>query len=394
MRATTRGRYSPVPVVLVDIEQPQAEPARAEGCEEVLFFFSFRGTIVGQAHLPVIDGRVPVSDLKDALLECGPAVHRQLLSPPLRQGPESALATVVVCTRDRPELLRQCLDSLTMLRHPPGEIIVVDSAPSNEAGYRVATGFPAVRYFRAETPGLNVARNLGIRHSRGEYVAFTDDDAQVHAGWLEGMLPEFAHPMTALVCGITLPARIDTKAQWLFEQHSTFGRGYSRREFSLENANLFGTGAFGAGVNMCIRKAVLDGTGLFDEVLDGGTPTESGGDQEFFYRVLARGHRIVYQPGALVWHRHRSTMEEATGVLRGYGTGVFAWWTKAVIVDREYSLLVKAPLWFARHHMVLLLKSLLRLPGAPPLAFAAAEVSGALRGPLAYGRSRWFHPAP
>jgi glycosyltransferase involved in cell wall biosynthesis len=392
-RAQSRG-FSPVAIREVGIDHPLAEAPEASGYQKALVFFTFRGAPVGQALLPVVGGKIPLFDLNDALLDCGPAISHKLLTGPAPDQPTAAQASVVVCTRDRPKLLRDCLQSLTMLHHPPREIIVVDSAPSSDATCQLSREFPGVHYTLSRRPGLNVARNLGLAHAQGEYVAFTDDDARPDPGWLEGVLPEFAHPLTSIVCGITLPAELNTEAQWVFERYSSFGRGFCRREFTIENANLFGTGAVGAGVNMTIRKTALEETGPFEESLDGGTPTESGGDQEFFFRVLARGHRIIYQPAALVWHRHRRSVPETARVLRGYGTGVFAWWTKALVVDREFSLLLKAPFWFIRHHLWLLLKSALRVHNAPPLWFSAAEASGAVRGPLAYARSRWFHPAP
>ena len=48
--------------------------------------------------------------------------------------------------------------------------------------------------------------------------------------------------------------------------------------------------------------SVLETAGPFDERLDAGTPTRSGGDHEMFSRLLATGHRIVYDPAAVSRH--------------------------------------------------------------------------------------------
>jgi GT2 family glycosyltransferase len=142
---------------------------------------------------------------------------------------------------------------------------------------------------------------------------------------------------------------------------------------------------------MAIRRSALEEIGLFDEALDGGTPSLSGGDQEFFYRTLARGYRIVYEPAALVWHRHRRDWRTLRRTIYGYGVGVFAWWTRAFLVEGELSLLKGAPSWFWQWHLRNLIRSLLRRPDHIPLDLALAEFLGALMGPISYLRAkRWL----
>ena len=70
---------------------------------------------------------------------------------------------------------------------------------------------------------------------------------------------------------------------------------------------------------MAFRRTGFERFGLFDEALDAGTPARSGGDTEMFSRVLAAGLRIVYEPAALCWHRHRRTWPELCDTLYGYG---------------------------------------------------------------------------
>ena len=94
---------------------------------------------------------------------------------------------------------------------------------------------------------------------------------------------------------------------------------------------------------MALRRAALDAVGPFDEALDVGTPSRSGGDAEFFARVLARGYRIVYEPAALNWHYHRRTWDELRRKLFGYAVGVSAAWTSSLLRENEVSVL--RPCW-------------------------------------------------
>jgi GT2 family glycosyltransferase len=72
---------------------------------------------------------------------------------------------------------------------------------------------------------------------------------------------------------------------------------------------------------MTFRCDVLIRLGSFDPRLDGGIPTCSGGDTEMFARALEAGAHILYEPAALVWHRHRRTQAQLQNCLFGYGSG-------------------------------------------------------------------------
>jgi glycosyltransferase involved in cell wall biosynthesis len=133
---------------------------------------------------------------------------------------------VVVCTRERPEQLKRCLGSFQRLSRRPKEILVVDNAPRYEATRRVVAEFSDIRYIREPRAGLDVARNRGICHTSGEIVAFTDDDAIVHRDWIARIRQGFKDPDVMAVTGLVLPAELEAEAQFLFETHWGFGRGY------------------------------------------------------------------------------------------------------------------------------------------------------------------------
>jgi GT2 family glycosyltransferase len=230
---------------------------------------------------------------------------------------------------------------------------------------------------------------MGIKCSTGKIIAFTDDDAMVDANWLERILQNFADRTVAIVTGIALPIELNTKAQHWFEKTNSFKRGFDRKKFDTGNINPLAAGLVGAGVNMAIRRSCLTRIGNFDEALDGGTPTRSGGDQEFFYRSLSRGYRIVYDPDAIVWHRHRDSWKDLRSTIYGYGVGLFAWWTRALIIEREISLLRWGLLWFVKHHFGNLIRSLLKRKNRMPFDLAFAEFRGAIIGSFCYFHSRF-----
>jgi glycosyltransferase involved in cell wall biosynthesis len=97
--------------------------------------------------------------------------------------------TVVIATRNRPELLRRAIDAVMDQDYPgPVECVVVfDQAPVDES---VCAGRPSTAQRRVialanpRTPGLAGARNAGIDVASGEIIAFCDDDDE----WLPGKL--------------------------------------------------------------------------------------------------------------------------------------------------------------------------------------------------------------
>jgi GT2 family glycosyltransferase len=222
----------------------------------------------------------------------------------------------------------------------------------------------------------------------GDIVAFTDDDAEVDPLWLEALLANFADPTVALATGITLPRELQTEAQIWFERINKFNRGYERREFDIRRFDPLGAGEIGGTANAAIRKSVLSDTGLFDEALGAGTHSFGGEDQEFFYRIVARGHRAVYDPSAIVWHTHRREWSDLRRTLYGYAVGLFAWWTRALILEREWSLILTGPRWFLRQYVREFLRAVLHLTGSLPLDIAGAQLAGAVVGPWAYWKAR------
>jgi hypothetical protein len=138
---------------------------------------------------------------------------------------------------------------------------------------------------------------------------------------------------------------------------------------------------------MALRRNVLEKIGFFDESLDTGTPTLSGGDTDLISRILAGGYRIVYDPRALNWHLHRNSWNTLRKTLFGYGVGVSAALTRRFVVDGECDVpnLYLRILWGKLRSFV---SSILNKDEHSPGDLKLAEIAGFLIGPLAYCYSR------
>ncbi len=378
----------PIAVRAIQLDRMKHGIEDLQAYRKALVVFRLGTAVVGQAVLSVYGGCITSDQLQAVVPSLATPIWGQLISRQRDSSEPTPSASVVVCTRNRTADLELCLPGLSELALQGHEVIVVDNCPTDESTATLVARYPGIQYLREPRPGLDIARNRGLLAAKGEIVAFTDDDAQVDPGWLEALARNFRDPLVAVVTGITMPLELNTEAQQWFESTNAFNRGFRRRQFDLSNQNPLAAGTLGAGVNMAVRRSALPEIGLFDEALDGGTPTLSGGDQEFFFRTLARGYRLVYEPAALVWHRHRREWKALRRTIFGYGVGVFAWWTGALLLERELSLLRLAPKWFLQHHCRNLVGALLRGRDYPPAGLALAEFVGALLGPLKYWSSR------
>jgi len=159
-------------------------------------------------------------------------------------------------------------------------------------------------------------------------VAYTDDDACVDPNWLMELAQPYADDRVHCVTGCTFPLEIATDAQQLFEVYGGMQRGFERKTYRPGTWNNFfplGSGRFGAGVNLSVRRKTLEEMGGFDPALDVGSVGRGGGDLDIMARVLRDGHMLVYEPKAICWHQHRKTMKALRKQMIDYGWGFAAY---------------------------------------------------------------------
>ena len=306
--------------------------------------------------------------------------------------------TVVVCSRNGAERLPSCLRALDALRYPASRIerLVVDNAPADDRTRElVERDHPSFRYIAEPRPGLDWARNRAILEASGDIVAFTDDDVSVDEGWAIALGRSFASdPDVDLVTGLVVPDEIDADAQRLFEQYGGFGRGFDRRYFRVLRGQRIardygGAGHYGTGANMAFRKSVFDRIGMFDTALDVGTPTNGGGDLEIFFRVLKEGRTLLYDPSALVRHRHRTRYEDLRVQLTNNGIGFYSYLVRSARAypDERLGFLWLGAWWIWWWNVKRLLRSFVRA-GEFPRDLILAELRGSLSGLFRYSQAQ------
>lgn len=250
--------------------------------------------------------------------------------------------SIVVCTRDRPDVLEECLRALLMVQYEPVEILVVDNAPTTDVTRKLVTDLaqqdPRVRYTCELSPGLSRARNHGLTVAKFDLVAFTDDDVIVDPLWPAAFAAGFeADPGAACITGFVASRSLDTRAERYFDSRYAWGESFLPRRYDLvehrDNSGLypFSAGIFGTGANFAIRRPEIIGLGGFDSLLGAGSPSRGGEDLDIFVRVILSGNRLCYLPAALVWHRHRADDTALAEQIYDYGFGLGAYLAKRIV---------------------------------------------------------------
>jgi glycosyltransferase involved in cell wall biosynthesis len=216
--------------------------------------------------------------------------------------------SIVLCTRNRAELLAEAIASIVRQDFPCAdyEIIVVDNGSTDRTA-EVVRQFhdgPSIRYLREDTVGLCIARNSGWRAAVGRYVVFFDDDAIAEPGWLSAIMDAFERspPAIGVIGGFVHPIWERCRPVWLEDQvaYSLTIVDWGQSEKIIPDVRH----EWLVGANMAVPKAVLSEIDGFHPWLDRvGNNLLSNGDIFLQKEIIRRGYQCLYVPAMRISHR-------------------------------------------------------------------------------------------
>jgi GT2 family glycosyltransferase len=342
-----------------------------------------------------------VPDGPAALFE---SIRGSTVCPSENKEPPVATTAIILCTTGgRGDQLKRCLQSLVSQVGVEFELIVIDNRPGSgnarEFVIPLAAEDRRVRYVPEPRAGLSVARNRGIAETDADLVAFIDDDVVADPSWLRWLVTPFSESKVAATSGMVLPLELETPAQKHFEQYVGFSKGVERRSYDLKG----GTGAerllypflgdvFGGGASMAFRREELVAAGGFDPALGAGSPTKGGEDMFAFSKAVLRGNETVYEPRSLCWHEHRKDPGALREQVNGWGIGLGAVLTKALLTEPRFYVAglrsVPLALDLVRSRRDLATSGAARGGAVTrPKDMLRVQRQGILRGPLRYFKS-------
>lgn len=256
--------------------------------------------------------------------------------------PQCPFVSVVIPVFKGGDSLNQCLAALDRQVYPQErfEILVVFNDTDDHSDAPSLHNL-SVRYLYEPRSGSYSARNLGILGATGSILAFTDVDCIPDPEWLNrGVQALVDNPRYGLVAGsieFVPGATSRTSTAQLYEKIIYFRQETYVCEYG-----------FVATANMFVRREVMDQVGLFEGTL------KSGGDLDWGLRAKSLGFTGVYEPSAIVKHRHRTLPELLRKVRRVAGGVVDRERLRNKTRNRSALFDLKDELRTLRHHLSLI----------------------------------------
>jgi glycosyltransferase involved in cell wall biosynthesis len=203
----------------------------------------------------------------------------------------------------RPNTIASAIRSVRSQTVGDWELIVVgqgDAAALRPAVEQAAEGDERVRYLHSSVRGASVARNAAIANSRGEVVAFLDDDCEAQRDWLEvlgerfGSDPDIGFVIGALVRPETTDRRVFKVCPQFIPPEDVYDPVSADRVAPS-------TWGFASG-NFAVKRTVAGRVGPFDESLGAGTAFGGAEDTDYLLRLELLGVRMAATPRAVVNH--------------------------------------------------------------------------------------------
>lgn len=216
--------------------------------------------------------------------------------------------SLVIATYNRAEQLMVTLGSVAMqnAEAESWECIVVDNNSSDNTRERVEA-FKSehnslnIRYIFEQNQGLSYARNAGIMASRGDIVAFIDDDERIVADFVSAYIDLFDQHPDAMAAGGEIIAEYPTgRPRWMSR--------YTERPIANpmsfgDRVKLFPSSRIPGGGNMAMRRRVFDSIGMFNTSLGRTGKRLLGGEEsDLFERIVKHEYRVYYAPRAVMYH--------------------------------------------------------------------------------------------
>ena len=211
--------------------------------------------------------------------------------------------SVVVCSFNGENTIRDCCEGLRELEYPDFEVIFVNDGSNDETGAIISEY--DFRVIQVENGGLSRARNIGMNAATGDIVAYTDDDARPDPHWLTYLAATF---MSTEHAGVGGPNIAPSDGGFVADCIANAPGGPIHVLRSDQEAEHI------PGCNMAFRTDLLREIDGFDEQF-----SAAGDDVDVCWRIEKQGWTLGFNPAAMVWHHRRSSLRAYWKQQKGYG---------------------------------------------------------------------------
>lgn len=208
------------------------------------------------------------------------------------------LVSIIVVNWNGKEFIQQCIESILNQSYSRFEICLVDNGSTDDSVELVEKKFPQVKIIRNEKNlGFAEGNNIGINHSKSEFIALINPDVIIEKNWLSNLVPILQS--SGKICGV---------AGKQFYLGDNFGKNavfctwskinpYSASPYNFHDDEPVSNVDYLTGAAMMIKREIVRKVGLMD----------SGyflyfDETDWCARMIRGGYDLVYVPTAISWH--------------------------------------------------------------------------------------------
>jgi GT2 family glycosyltransferase len=232
-------------------------------------------------------------------------------------------ASVIISVYNNLDDLRKLLPSITRqkLHNHEMEVIIRDDGSFDNAYSWIKKNYPWVTFLRGENVGFSKSNNIAVTHATGDVFVFVNADTILdHRFVAAGLDVLDAEPETGGVnCSMFMPWVMD-KQDFIKGQRPGCGYGYFLNSYGFadyrqveiirqETFFLSGGGCF-------VRRKALENDNPFSEKLWGATAYCE--DLDLSLRLMAKGWRLRFEPGAMIYHNQKPVTAAGGSELRKF----------------------------------------------------------------------------
>lgn len=238
---------------------------------------------------------------------------------------------ILVATRRRPSRVLkmvEALDRLGALNRPIVRLLILENGTPKDESVAALVTHSRCLTVSTEADSKAAALNVGLSMTQADLCVFTDDDVvRFSPDWLDRLCsPLNADSSIAYVSGNVIASETESPAARMWEAKGGLSKGPAPR---IETLTSLRYGYFApvavrliaAGASCAIRSHVLHEVGGFDERFGPGAPVPHGESLDVLYRILLKGYRAFYDPEAVAYHAHPTSVGELRRKMFVYGLG-------------------------------------------------------------------------
>ncbi|MFH1413464.1 MAG: glycosyltransferase family 2 protein, partial [Candidatus Omnitrophota bacterium] len=215
------------------------------------------------------------------------------------------LVSIVVVNYNGRQYLKKCFRALSKLNYPGNkiEILMVDNCSDDDSVNLVKKNFPKVKILKNDINNYARANNLGAKKAKGDFIAFINNDVQVHKNWLVELINVMHREKRLGIAGgkiLFIDGRIHSTGHEEYPNFCWGDRGF-RHEDKGQYENVEEVPSL-CGAAVLFRKSCLDQIGLFDE--DFIMYLE---DVDMCFRCTRDNWKVLYVPKSIAKHHFRGT---------------------------------------------------------------------------------------